>query len=141
MTGEMPMLLRSGDYIRANGHTWVIAFVLDVHDVEGLPDWPHYFAVRLLRDGARSVIIFHLFPADARLHHSASHLNGIYTLNEDGHKMAFLCRDQQEGMFAQLLRATGGVEWSVRWRIAFNKLTGSDVPSKANWRQAVAGEV
>ena len=141
MTGQLATLLRPGDYIRANGHVWVIAFVLDSHDVVGLPDWPHYFCVRLLRDGTRSVIVYHLFAADERLHHSATSLNGIYTVHDGNRKMAFLCRDCQEGMFAQLLRATGGVEWSARWRVAFNKLTGADVPPSANWRQALPGEV
>lgn len=141
MTGHAPTLLRPGDYIRANGHIWVIVFLLDAKDVAGLPDWPHYFVVRSVRDGQRTVILYHLFPADDRLHHSASQLDGIYTLHEDNRKMAFLCRDEPEGMFAKLLRATGGVEWSARWRISFNKLTGSDVPPRANWRQALPGEV
>ncbi|RVC64387.1 hypothetical protein [Mesorhizobium sp.] len=140
MTGQLPTLLRPGDCIRANGHIWVIAFVLDAQDVAGLPDWPHYFAVRLLRDGKRSVVLYHLYPADDRLHHTATSLNGIYTLHEDNRKMAFLCRDEHQGMFAQLQRATGGSEWSTRWRIAFNKLTGADVPPNANWRQALPGE-
>ncbi|MER8853014.1 hypothetical protein NKH94_15605 [Mesorhizobium australicum] len=135
--------MREGDVVQTTlGHKWVVAFLLDAENVEGLHDGRHVFLVRPEPTPYGDDIVYALESENdifmGWLGTTEIDQGDVYELYGDEQ----FAVDEQRGQFVKLRREDGSTEWVLRWRLCFNLLVGHDISPEAEWTKAsMMGEI